>query len=225
MFCICCLRSIISSARQLYAWTSSSVRAGASSYMRLSNHIRTMQTIIFSYLFQYYTTVLIENIFPVRNGQSNSRRNGDGTEPFLSFLPPDLPSLFTNSEARISADMLRPTTLQSASSSSSPVELTGHNESRRYGCPTSSHGRRVTRRRRCRRRTMSDSTCCDESKPDSLQEVTASSQPEASAQLWTQVGVNLRKIADEFYSSVGKVGTVHYHTFTRQSISPVILMQ
>lgn len=121
--------------------------------------------------------------------------------------------------------MLRPATLQSASSSSSPVELAGHNESRRYGCPTSSHARRVPRRRRCRRRTMSDSTCCDETKPDSLQEVTASSQPEASAQLWTQVGANLRKIADEFYSSVGKVGTVDYHTFTRQSISPMILMQ
>ncbi|GLV37706.1 hypothetical protein CBL_13979 [Carabus blaptoides fortunei] len=122
----------------------------------------------------------------LRNGQSNSRRNGDGTEPFLSFLPPDLPSLLTNTEARISADMLLPTTLQSTSSSSSPVELTEHNDSRRYGCSASSHARSVMRRRRCRRRTMSESTCCNESKPDNLQEVTSSSQPEPSAQLWTQ---------------------------------------
>lgn len=121
----------------------------------------------------------------VRTGTSTSNpRRGVPDDP-----PPVLPT-FPSAEQLFAVEQPVPRASAGAAPSATNELLTFE--------PTVEQVRSPNRRRRRRRRTSSESSCCCE-------EAKSSSVVVAPAEDWTQVGANLRKIADDFYASVGKV--------------------
>lgn len=148
---------------------------------------------------------------------SNPRRTGDGdTEPPYNFQTPDLQRILATTplESRVPGDFL--TSLQSTSTTvDGGGALPSNADLLRLGASID-QGRSPSRRRRRRRRTSSESSCCDEAKNNVvLDPVVAVTQP--ATEDWTQVGANLRQIADDYYASVGKVSLDFLRTLAHPS--------